>query len=283
MVQHRAPVVGQHAFGKCVAVQGSKLRCYLARTAVTYLGDRIECDPPPQFRELLEHHVKCGRVLRGAMAEAANNQVEFCGLSFGISREVFIPRVGGPERAVMTAVKMLESTCEPQVLDLGTGCGCLLLSILKKCVGSSGIGLDLSEPAVALARENGQRLELEKVCRFEVGDFGKLDESPVAGFLEEAGPFDLVVLAPPEAAESIQARGWQLQMLEPSAAVVAGPTGHEGYDAAFAALDRIGTMIKPGAKLLVRANARSHRYVCGLFSKSHTLERVIYDLSLIHI
>ena len=48
-----------------------------------------------------------------------------------------------------------------KVLDLCTGSGCILISLMKKCHGLTGTGCDISEKALKMARENGRRLQVE--------------------------------------------------------------------------------------------------------------------------
>ena len=79
----------------------------------------------------------------------------FAGLPFYVNDQVLIPRQD-TEVLVEEAKKRLKSGDE--ILDLCTGSGCILLAILKSCEGIRGTGADLSENALLVAKENGERL-----------------------------------------------------------------------------------------------------------------------------
>ena len=78
---------------------------------------------------------------------------------FQISPDVLIPR---PDSEVLVewALELIPALGAGTVLDLGTGSGCLLLSILSDLPDVAGIGVDLSPSALEVARENGDRLGL---------------------------------------------------------------------------------------------------------------------------
>ena len=73
------------------------------------------------------------------------------------------------------------------ILDIGTGTGCILLSILKELKFSRGIGIDISSKAIRMARLNSINLNLCKRSKFKVFDLNKFDE----------GKYDLIVSNPP--------------------------------------------------------------------------------------
>lgn len=80
---------------------------------------------------------------------------EFMGLEFLVNEHVLIPRQD-TEILVEQALKVLKPGM--QVLDMCTGSGCILISLLSMQKGCSGVGVDLSSEALAVARKNGQRL-----------------------------------------------------------------------------------------------------------------------------
>ncbi len=78
---------------------------------------------------------------------------EFMGLSFRVNEDVLIPRQD-TETLVEEALKTLEAGME--VLDLCTGSGCILISLLALCPGTEGLGTDISTEALAVARQNAR-------------------------------------------------------------------------------------------------------------------------------
>ena len=74
-----------------------------------------------------------------------------------------------------------------KVLDLCTGSGCILLSILKNLKQGTGVGIDISEQALEVARRNAKRLGLEAATTFVLSDL----------FEKAQGPYDMIVSNPP--------------------------------------------------------------------------------------
>lgn len=107
---------------------------------------------------------------------------EFMGLSFKVSDKVLIPRQD-TEVLVEKALKYLKSGMK--FLDLCTGSGCILLSLLHSCPGAEGTGADLSGEALQVAEENRQRLGIQ----------AELIKSDL--FEEIEGNFDMIVSNPP--------------------------------------------------------------------------------------
>lgn len=113
---------------------------------------------------------------------------EFMGYSFLVNRHVLIPRQD-TEILVEEAAKRVQSGMK--VLDMCTGSGCVLLSLLKHAAerggisGLSGTGADISEEALAVARENAARLQAE-------AEFVKSDL-----FACVPGMYDMIVSNPP--------------------------------------------------------------------------------------
>ncbi|MCI5493280.1 MAG: peptide chain release factor N(5)-glutamine methyltransferase [Lachnospiraceae bacterium] len=83
---------------------------------------------------------------------------EFMGLTFKVNSNVLIPRQD-TETLVEEALKLVSSGM--QVLDLCTGSGCILISILKNTVGVTGVGSDVSKQALLVAKENAKLHEVD--------------------------------------------------------------------------------------------------------------------------
>lgn len=108
---------------------------------------------------------------------------EFMGISFWVNEHVLIPRQD-TETLVEEALKVIPNSSH--ILDLCTGSGCVIISLVVLGQGHTGIGVDISEEALAVARDNGNRL---------VG--GRVDF--VKGNLWEgvSGKFNAIVSNPP--------------------------------------------------------------------------------------
>jgi release factor glutamine methyltransferase len=112
---------------------------------------------------------------------------EFLGLRFLVDRRVLIPR---PETELLAerAVELLRARERPRVLDIGTGCGCIALSVAAMAPGAEVTAIDLSPGALEVAAANAERLLPGRV-EFLQGDIRReilTDRS-----------FDLILANPP--------------------------------------------------------------------------------------
>jgi release factor glutamine methyltransferase len=147
---------------------------------------------------------------------------EFWSLRFEVGPPVLIPRPE-TETLVEAVLAQLPDRDRPlRLLDLGVGSGCLLLALLSELPQATGLGVDDSAAALALARRNAERLGLAARADLRHGRWG-------AGLRER---FDVIVSNPPYVAEG----EWdhlqpEIRDFEPKAALVAGPDGLDAYRA----------------------------------------------------
>ncbi|MCC6007084.1 MAG: peptide chain release factor N(5)-glutamine methyltransferase, partial [Rhodobacteraceae bacterium] len=169
---------------------------------------------------------------RGGAAPAARQPVSqivgrraFWKHEFAITRDVLDPR---PETELLVEVA-LEEPFET-MLDIGTGSGCILLSLLAERPRALGLGTDISAAAIAVARGNAVALGIGARARFLRTDW-------VQGV---KGRFDLVVSNPPYLAESeVASLEPEPRIWEPRGALVSGPSGLEAYRFIAAAAPRL--------------------------------------------
>lgn len=107
---------------------------------------------------------------------------EFMGLNFYVNSNVLIPRQD-TETLVEEALKRIHPGMK--VLDMCTGSGCILISILKNVADVEGYGYDISKQALIVAKENAKRNDVSAI--FERSDL----------FEEITGKFDVIVSNPP--------------------------------------------------------------------------------------
>ena len=112
---------------------------------------------------------------------------EFYGLDFEVSPDVLIPRPE-TEMIVEHALEILKTSRGESVCDVGTGSGCILISILHELTLVRAWGLDISQNALNLARRNAEK--------HNVSDRLELLESDLFDALDEK-KFDLIVSNPP--------------------------------------------------------------------------------------
>jgi release factor glutamine methyltransferase len=155
---------------------------------------------------------------------------EFWSLAFRVTPAVLDPRADS-ETLIEAAFRAFPNrAARLRVLDLGTGSGCLLLAALQEYPNATGIGIDASEAALAVAAENAAKLGLAARAKFQHGDWGR--------GLEER--FDLVLCNPPYIAEAERASlAPEVMRHDPAAALFAGPDGLDAYRAILPDLPRL--------------------------------------------
>lgn len=161
---------------------------------------------------------------------------EFFGLTFRTAPGVLVPRPD-TETLIEAALEARLASGVSRILDLGTGTGCLLLTLLSLFPEAEGTGVDINPQAVRLARENAAALGLGDRARFVAGDW--------AAPLE--GRFDLVVSNPPYIRDGDRARlSPDIRDFEDARALFSGADGLDACRAIFAVAPGLAA---PGALL----------------------------------
>jgi release factor glutamine methyltransferase len=152
---------------------------------------------------------------------------EFWSLDFQVGPGVLIPRPES-ETLVEAALRRCPERDENlKVLDLGTGSGCLLLAFLSERKNAKGLGVDVSDEALAWARGNAENLGLSERVRFVRDDWGRA--------LSDV--FDVVFVNPPYVKSAdITALAPELAAHEPAMALDGGRDGLDAYRAVASVL-----------------------------------------------
>ncbi|MDB4233033.1 peptide chain release factor N(5)-glutamine methyltransferase [Candidatus Pelagibacter sp.] len=114
------------------------------------------------------------------------NKKEFWKDEFYVNKDVLIPRPD-TELIIEQVLKIYSKESQLQVLDIGTGSGCILLSILKERSNFYGTGIDISKKSINISKFNAKQLNLTNRVKFF--------HSSVDNF--KNGKYDLVVSNPP--------------------------------------------------------------------------------------
>lgn len=157
----------------------------------------------------------CGEPIQYITGEA-----EFYGLPFRVMRDVLIPRPE-TEHLVEQAIAYASEFRQPRIVDIGTGSGAIAVALARHLPQARITSIDISEKALAVARENAVRNRVADRIRFLEGDL----LGPV-----ERERFDLVVSNPPYVAETDRdALSVEVREHEPALALFAGADGLDVY------------------------------------------------------
>lgn len=152
---------------------------------------------------------------------------EFWGMDFIVTEDTLTPRPDSETLVEAVLANVKDKAAPLKILDLGTGTGCLLLSLLKELPNASGMGVDASPKALSVARENAKNLEFSLRARFRINDWCQgLGET-----------FDIVVANPPYIATTdILGLEPEVAQFEPKLALDGGADGLKAYRDVVAAL-----------------------------------------------
>ena len=184
----------------------------------------------------------------------------FWTVMLNVGPQVLTPRPD-TELVVIAALERLEPGRSASILDLGVGSGAILLALLAERPAARGLGVDISEEALAVARENAANLGLAGRAALLRGDW-------TAGL--EADAFDLVVSNPPYIrTDEILTLDPEVRQYEPLAALDGGPDGLHAYRALAPEILRV---LKPGGGFVVEIGHDQGPAVRSLFEAAGAAE-----------
>lgn len=193
----------------------------------------------------------------------------FWKIMLNVSSAVLTPR---PDTEVIVdeALKAFPEHMAFQMLDLGVGSGAIMLAILAERPAARGLGVDISEDALAVARENAANLDLDGRTVLLRGDW-------TAGLGD--GGFDLVVANPPYIPTAvIETLEPEVRDHDPRLALDGGPDGLDPYRVLAPEILRV---LKPGGMFAVEIGHDQSAAVEALFRQAGASGvRTIQDLGL---
>lgn len=151
-----------------------------------YLYTDFDLIVEPSELSLYREYIK--KRVSGVSTAAIIGEKEFMGLTFKVNEDVLIPRPD-TETWLEKVIQYHRNEQGLHVADLGTGSGAILLSFLYYCREDTGVGVDISDKALALAQENGKNLKMDDRVTWRRGDY--------LTALEEGELFDGILTNPP--------------------------------------------------------------------------------------
>lgn len=212
---------------------------------------------PPTFAELVR------RRLSGEPVAYITGTRDFWTISLSVTPDVLIPRPDS-ETLIEAAVDHFGDRPPATVLDLGTGSGALLLAVLAHWPAATGIGIDASPGALAVARGNADRLGMADRAAIRGGDWAD----------GVTGRFDLILINPPYIARTVTLAGDVLH--EPDSALFAGADGLDDYRRIVPDLPRL---LAPGGMAAIEIGYDQRQSVSALLDASGLTVAVRRDLA----
>ena len=158
---------------------------------------------------------------------------DFWNSRFLVNNSVLIPRPD-TEIIVEEALNYLPKKKSKKIIDIGTGSGCIIISVLQERPKSTGVGLDISRNAIKIAKINAKLQQVDNRVKFINSDVDKYN----------GGKYDLVISNPPYIKRTKICRLEEdVRNFEPKSAL---DGGHNGYS-------KIGKVIKKSVSLLKRS------------------------------
>jgi release factor glutamine methyltransferase len=166
------------------------------------------------------------------------NKKEFWKDEFFVNKDVLIPRPD-TELIIEQVLKIYSKSVQIQVLDIGTGSGCILLSIIKERPNFYGTGIDISKKSINVSKFNAKQLNLLNRVKFF--------HSSVDNF--NIGKYDLIVSNPPYI-ESLNLKYLEKDVInfEPKLALSGGL---DGFSKIRKVINKSRTLIKKNGKFIL--------------------------------
>ena len=180
---------------------------------------------------------------------------EFYGRAFRLGPATLVPRPE-TEALVDIGIELLAGMPAPRLLDLGTGTGCIAISLLAELPGANAVAVDLAQEAIDVAQRNAERHGVSGRIAFRRGSWFEP--------LKPGERFDLIVSNPPyiETAE-IGRLDIEVREHDPLLALDGGPDGLAAYRSIAQSAQRF---LVPGGMLVVEIGWQQAEPVSDLFA-----------------
>ena len=202
---------------------------------------------------------------RGEPVAYLINSKEFWKQKYFVNKHVLIPRPDS-EILVEETLKLYQKGKKIKLLDIGTGSGCLLLSILKERRNFFGTGVDISKNAVNIAQFNAKSQKLNNRVKFYISDIDK--------FL--IGKYDLILSNPPYIKKfDIKYLDSDIAFYEPKIAL---DGGSDGFSEITKVINKASELIKRNGKFILEIGYnQKNETINKLINKKFYINKIVKD------
>ena len=193
------------------------------------------------------------------------NKKEFWKQNFYINQNVLIPRPD-TELLVEETLKLFNVNSKLNMLDIGTGSGCILLSILNERRNFFGTGIDISKKAINVARFNAKMHQLSNRVKFYNSDVDK--------FL--IGKYDLVVSNPPYIKrQDLKYLEVDVKGFEPKLAL---DGGKDGFSKITKVISKTSTLLKKNGRFILEIGFGQKKKILSILKQNNFfINKVVKD------
>ena len=208
----------------------------------------LNLEKTKKFKDLIERRKK------GEPIAYLINKKDFWKDEFFVNKSVLIPRPD-TELIIEQVLKIYSKDSQLQFLDIGTGSGCILLSILKERPNFYGTGIDISKKSINVSKFNAQKLNLMNRVKFF--------HSSVDNF--KIGKYDMIVSNPPYI-ELLNLKYLEKDVVnyEPKLALNGG---FDGFSKIRRVINRASNLIKKNGKFILEIGCNQKNKVKTILKK----------------
>ena len=193
------------------------------------------------------------------------NKKEFWKQNFYINQNVLIPRPD-TEILVEETLKLFNVNSKLNMLDIGTGSGCILISILKERRNFFGTGIDISKKAINVARFNAKMHQLSNRVKFYNSDIDK--------FL--IGKYDLILSNPPYIRQQeLKYLEKDIKCFEPKLAL---DGGKDGFSKITKVISKTSTLLKRNGRFILEIGFGQKKKILSILKQNNFfINKVVKD------
>lgn len=250
-------VKGDGAMRDARILLASVLNCPKERL-ILVLSDQLSKEQETHFEQMIT-----ARMDHQPVSQIIGER-EFWGRHFLVTPDVLDPR---PETETLVQAALKSGPCE-RILDLGTGSGCIVLSLLAQWPNARAVAVDVSPKSIAVAMENADRLGVSDRVEFIVSDW----------FTNVTGTYDLVVSNPPYISNNdMQALAPEIRKWEPETALLGGG---DGLDAYRVIATTVASYLTPTGQSLLEFGKGQSTDVAQIFTQAgFPVQRILRDMN----
>ena len=195
------------------------------------------------------------------------NKKEFWKETFYVNKDVLIPRPD-TEHLIEEVIKYTDEDSKLHILDIGTGSGCILLSILRERKKFNGTGIDISKKSINISRYNAKKLKLGNRAKFYISDVDNFS----------IGKYDIIISNPPYIGKlSLKYLDRDVINFEPKLAL---DGGKDGLSEIIKVVNKSSALIKKnGIFILEIGYNQKNKAIQMLKNKGFYIKKVLKDYS----